>query len=322
MKTIFTFFFALVVLTLAVHTQEDIQSFQARINELKAKPVAQLTVEDVQFLENVISMNSGKYGEVYQKVVDAQKSIAKNKLKQYDIWLKEKNRSDSLDIELGTEKLKTEAQGEVIEAQSDTIQSQKALIDKLKNDIVQLKNQIRRATRTNNLLKEEKTGLEQIIQDNNEIVARVSTLLSDNIDLRTGVPADIKSELENTECQVAELISQNYILTLEKLKQDKDYLDKLREYYKANKEYPQEFYDYLTDGQKLLLKLRDSDIPCVNLKADEVKSAIDELKSVIQNKDCNFFCQIANYFSNNIWLLGIIVLAIIGLVLLLVVRKK
>jgi phage FluMu protein gp41 len=322
MKTLFTFFITLTLLSFVLYSQEDIQSFQVKVNELKAKPVAQLTIEDVQFLENVVSTNSGKYGAVYQKVVDAQKSIAKNKLKQYDIWLKEKNRSDSLDIELGTEKLKTEAQGEVIQAQSDTIETQKMLVNKLQNDILQLKNQISRTTRTNKKLKEEKTNLEQIIRDNNEIVARVSTLLSENIAMRTSIPEDVKSELENTECKVAALISDNYILTLEKLKQDKDYLDKLREYYKENKEYPQEFYDYMLQGQKLLLKLRDSDIPCVNAQAESVKASIDELKSVIQNKDCDFFCQIANFFSKNFWILGIVILLIIGLVLLFVVRKK
>jgi hypothetical protein len=78
----------------------------------------------------------------------------------------------------------------------------------------------------------------------------------------------------------------------------------------------------MLQGQKLLLKLRDSDIPCVNAQAESVKASIDELKSVIQNKDCDFFCQIANFFSKNFWILGIVILLIIGLVLLFVVRKK
>jgi len=322
MNRLFKLIFVVALFAIVLNAQEDIQSFQAKVNELKAMPVARLTVENVKYLERVVNMNSQKYGAAYQKVVDAQKSIAKNKLRQYDIWLKEKNRSDSLDIELGTEKLRTEAQSEVIQLQSDTIESQKTLIEKLKSDIAKMKHQIGRARRTNKKLKQEKTNLEQIINDNNEIVARVSTLLSDKVNMGKDVPQDVKQELENTECQVAELISQNYILTLEKLKKDKEYLDKLREYYKKNKEYPQGFYEYLLKGQELLLKLRDSEVPCVNQKATEVKESIDELKLVIQNEDCGFFCQIANFFKENIWVLGILILALGGLLWLFVARKK
>ncbi len=321
MKTLTLFLFTFFVLSLATLSQEDIQSFQAKVNEIKSKPAKELTAEDVKFLESVITINSEKFGKLYQKIVDEQKSIAKSKLKEYDLWLKEKNRSDSLDIELGTEKLKTEAQGEVIKQQSDTIASQQALIEQLKNDIVQLKNQINRAARTNNKLKDEKIKLQTIINENNEIVARVGALLSENIELRKDVPDDVKAELEETECKVAELLTENYLLTLDKLKRDKEYLDKLREYFKDHRQYPEEFYDYLEKGQVLVLKLRDSDVPCVNEKADEVKNSIDELRTIIQNEDCGFFCQIAEFFSENIWLLGLLVLVIIGLVLIFIVRK-
>jgi hypothetical protein len=321
MKTISIFLLTIVFLSFAALAQNDIQSFQAKVNEVKSKPARELTSEDVKFLESVISMSSEKFGKLYQKIVDEQKSIAKSKLKEYDLWLKEKNRSDSLDLELGTEKLKAEAQGEVIKQQSDTIASQKALIEQLRNDITQLKNQINRATRTNKKLKDEKIRLQTVISENNEIVVRVGALLSENIELRKNVPDDVRAELEDTECKVAELLAENYLLTLEKLKRDKEYLDGLREFFKDNKQYPDEFYKYLNEGRTLMMKLRESEVPCVYEKADEVKASIDELRTIIQNKDCDFFCQIAGFFSENIWLLGLLVLVIIGLVLIFIVRK-
>lgn len=321
MKTLLSLFFLFALIANVALAQNDIQSLQAEVNKIKAKPAKELTMEDVKFLENVVNMDSQQYGKSFQKVVDAQKRFAKSKLTEYDTWLKEKNKSQELELQLGNEQLKTKAQEDVIFAQNDTIQRQKLLIEKLQNDISQLKNQITRTKRANSKLKDEKTKLETVMQDNNEIVARVSTLLSDNIDLRKEAPEDIKSELENTECEVAEMLVQNYILTLDKLKNDKEYLDNLREYFNENKQYPDDFYDYLNKGQILLLKLQDSNIPCVNQKAPKVKASIDELKQLIENKECDFFCKIANFFSNNIWVVGLLVLIIIGIVLLFVVRK-
>ena len=322
MKTIAVFFFLFSVLVVSVFAQNDIQSLQAKIQEIKAKPANELSMDDVKFLENVVSMNSVKYGKSFQKVVDAQKRIAKSKLKDYDNWLKEKNQSQEKELQLGNEKLKTQAQSEVIEGQQEVISEQKQVIENLQSEISKLKTQINRTKRVNKKLKNEKSELKSIMRDNNEIVKRVDELLSENIDLRENAPQNVKTQLEDTECKVAEMLAQNYILTLAKLKGDKEYLDQLREYFKEHNQYPDEFYDYLNRGQMLLIKLRDSDVPCVNGKAPQVKASIDEFKSIIENKECDFFCQIANFLSDNLWVVGVFVLIIIGLVLLLVIKRR
>jgi len=85
MKTISIFLLTIVFLSFTALAQNDIQSFQAKVNEVKSKPARELTSEDVKFLESVISMSSEKFGKLYQKIVDEQKSIAKSKLKEYDL---------------------------------------------------------------------------------------------------------------------------------------------------------------------------------------------------------------------------------------------
>jgi len=302
--------------------QEDIQSFQAKISELKGKSIETLNMDDVKYLESVVSMSSQRYGASFQKVVDAQKSIAKGVLAKYDTWLKEKNKAENLDAELGTERIKTAAQEQVIIAQGDTILEQKAVIEKLRAEINRLKKEKNRAVRTNKKLKDEKTNLENLMNDNMKLVGNINNLMTDDFGKAEGVPLSMRDELSQTECEVAELVKENYLLTIGKLKQDKEYLDNLRQYFKENNRYPDEFYEYIDRGEFLVLKFQDSQSPCVNTKALEIKSSVDELKMLIENKECDFFCKIAEFFSGNILILGLVILIIVGIVILLVIRRK
>lgn len=321
MRTIILIYSCLVLFALNVSAQNDIQTLQVQMNELKAKPIENLTPDDIRYLNNVIGMSSQYYGAPYQKIVDAQKTAAKSILQKYDIWKTEKSRAEDLDVKLGTEKLKTAAQEEVIRAQEDTIITQRELIDKLQNELDKLRKEISRTNLANRKLKDERVKLEEVMNDNLAVVKRVTSLLAANDDLKTDAPPEMKKQLEDAECEVAELVVNNYLLTIEKLKNDPEYLVTVQEFYKENAAYPDDFYQYIVDGEMLIYKFDQSETACVRQKTPEIKAAIEELKSLIEQKDCDFFCVVSKFIIDNILLLGIIFLLIIGIILVLVLRK-
>lgn len=321
MKTLTLIFSFILLFALNASAQNDIQTLQVQINELKAKPIENLTPDDIRYLENVIGMSSQYYGVTYQKIVDAQKTTAKSILQKFHIWQTEKSRAEDLDVKLGTEKLKTAAQEEVIKAQEDTIITQRELIQKLQNELDKLRKEISKTNLANRKLKDEKVKLEEIMNDNLAIVKRVTSLLSDDDNLKAEAPPEMKKQLEDAECEIAELVVNNYLLTIEKLKNDPEYLNTVQEFYKENSAYPDEFYQYIVDGEMLIFKFEQSETACVKQKTSEIKAAIEELKSLIQQKDCDFFCVVSKFIIDNILLLGIIFLLLIGIILVLVLKK-
>jgi uncharacterized coiled-coil protein SlyX len=311
----------LLALTMVVYSQNDIQGWQAKVNQVTSKQVEKLTPDDISFLKSVINMNSERFGSNFQRIVDDKKSDAKSVLMKYEAWFAEKQRKEELDAELGTEKIKTAAQQEVIEAQGDTIVEQKQVIERLNAELARLKSEMKKLNRTNDKLKDENSNLEQIMVDNQKIVERMRVMLSGNSQLKANAPAELKAELEGAECEIAEVMKQNYILTIEKLKKDTEYLDRIQKEYEDTKVYPADFNGYITTGEALATRFKGSEVPCVNQKAGDILSAIDELKMLIEKKD-GFFGSIAKFFVSNLLITGLIVLLIIGIVIFLLLRKK
>ena len=312
----------LLFMVMLAYSQNDIQSWQSKVNDVISKPIDALSADDISFLKSVISSNSERFGVNYQKIVDEKKSDARYVLQKYDAWMNEKTQKEKLDVELGSEKIITATQRETITAQGDTIVEQKQVIERLNQEIAKLKAEMKKLSRANTKLKDEKTNLEQIMVDNQKIVERMNVMMTGNTRLKSMAPADLKSELEGAECEIAEIMKQNYILTIEKLKKDTKYLDQIQKEYKETKVYPADFNSYITTGEVLATKFQGSSVPCVNQKADEILASIAELKQLIEKKDCGFFCSITKFFAENLLVTGLIILVIIGLILYLLLRRK
>jgi len=71
----------LVVCCCLTYSQNEIQSWQAKVDEVTTKHPEQLTTDDLNFLQTVVKINPKIFGEALQKVVMNRKEKAGQVLK-------------------------------------------------------------------------------------------------------------------------------------------------------------------------------------------------------------------------------------------------
>jgi uncharacterized coiled-coil protein SlyX len=259
---------------------------------------------------------------MYQKIVEDKKGDSKKKINEYNVWKSQKEHVKTLSTDLSTEQEKTKQQEEVISAQSDTIVTQKMTISQMTLEMAKLKKEIQRFNKLNSKLRDEKANLQTILDANQEIVRRMKSLFSRNSELINNTPSELKADLENTECELGEILKQNFLLTIDRLKKDAPMLDSLRKFYVDNKRYPEQIEKYIADGESLANKFAISPIPCVSKNSSEILLAINEMKMLLENKECGFGCKLAKFIQENILIVVLVSLGLLGLLIFLGLRKK
>ncbi len=322
MKTnIFLFIFVLLSSIVFSNAQNDIQSWQARINQITQKQFSDLTNADISFLKSVININKLTYGERYQKIVEDKKADVSKYLREYENWLEQLEKEKQLSSELGEEKQKTKEQQSIIEAQIDTIAVKEKIIAELMAQIEKMRNEIKKIKSVNEKIKSEQKGLQDLLNENVAVVRRLRNLLSKNNEMTNNLPSDLKADLENTECDLAELIKSNFLLTIDRLKTDKTALDSLQKFYQEKKVYPSQIEKYIADGEELAQRFSSSNIECVRRNSEEILTAISDIKSLMESKECGFLCQIGKFITENPAMSIIILLALLALIILLIVKS-
>lgn len=301
-------------------SQNDIQSWQSRINQITQKQFPDLTTEEISFLKSVININKLTFGERYQKIVEDRKSDVAKYLKDYENWLEKVEKEKQLSSELSEEKQITKEQREIIEAQVDTIAVKEQIIAELRSQIEKMRIEIKKIKSVNDKIKNEQKSLQSVLDENISVVKRLRTLLSRNLEIATETPSDLKADLENTECDLAELLKSNYLLTIERLKSDKTALDSLQRFYKEKKRYPDQIEKYITDGEELAQRFSSSNIDCVSRNSNEIMNAVSDIKSLMEAEDCGFFCQIGKFITENLAVSIIILLALLLIIIILIVK--
>lgn len=308
-------------LTALTYSQNDIQSWQAKINQITQKQFSDLTNDDISFLKSVSNINKLTYGERYQKIVEDKKADVSKFLRDYQNWVEQKEKEKQLSSELGEEKERTKEQQSIIEAQIDTIAVKESIIAALTAQIEKMRNEIKKMKSVNEKIKSEQKTLQSVLDDNISLVRRLRTLISRNDELATSSPADLKADLENTECDLAELLKSNYLLTIERLKADKTTLDSLQKYYRDKKSYPSQIEKYITDGEELANRFSSSNVECVRRNSEQILLAISDIRTLMEAEECGFFCKIGKFLAENTIVSIIILLVVLSLIILLIVKS-
>jgi hypothetical protein len=189
-------------------------------------------------------------------------------------------------------------------------------------EMAKLKKEIQRFNKLNSKLRDEKANLQTILDANQEIVRRMRSLFTRNNEMMNNTPSELRADLENTECELGEILKQNFLLTIERLKKDTPMLDSLRKFYVDNQRYPEQIQKYITDGEALANKFASSAVPCVSKNSSEIILAIDEMKMLLENKDCGFGCKLMKFIQQNILLVVLVSLGLLGLLIFFGLRKK
>jgi len=324
MKAIIHYFIAVVffISAMSLYSQNDIQSWQAKVNEVSSKHAEDLTPNDLSFLKSVVNINPKNFSEAYQKVVDDRKVDAQRVLKEYDVWINQNRKSEQLGTDLHSEQQKTLEQEQTINELGDTIKQKNMTIAQMAQEMSKMKSELKRMKNANNKIKNENTSLKEMMNENQEILKRMRSMFTKNGELENNMPTEFKADMERTECELADLIKDNYLLTIDRLKKDTHSLDSLKKYYIDNKKYPDVITKYITDGEALSAKFSDSRIECVSKNSLEISSAIGDLRSLLENKEPGFFSRFWKYLTANPVVIILAILLISAVVLLIIFNRR
>ena len=324
MKNFIYYIVIVLILTsvVSVYSQNDIQSWQARVNEVSAKHAEDLSQNDLNFLKSVVNINPKTFGDVYQKVVDDRRADAKRLLKEYDVWVSQNKKAEQLGTDLKSKEEEVQAKEQIISAQGDTIQKQNMTIAQMAQEMSKMKSELKRLTKANTKLKNDKASLEEMMNENREILRRMRSMFARNGELENNMPSEFKADLERTECELADLIKTNFLLTIERLKKDTRALDSLKKYYVDNKKYPDVIDKYILDGEALSARFSESKIECVSKNSLEIMSAITDLRDLLENKESGFFGKIWKYLAENPVVIILSIFLIAAIVLLVIFNSR
>ncbi len=321
-------FFILLVSNIAIFAQIDnnFQKFYADIQKVLAKDIESLTTSDLNLLNETIKLNANYFGAANQKLTQKAIQDAKNKKLEYENWLKTKQNLEETKQNLAQT---TEALQESI-ARGDSLYAEnvqlKELIEQLTKRVKLLEREAARLEKVNKSFKEEAIQTKYLLEQSRTAVQRIMRLLpnpaAQNNELLDQVPGTLQDSLNQSECQIAELIKNNFIITLESVKKDQAFLDSARVYFSENKTHLPVVESYFNEANELINRFKELNTPCTSNYASEIEIAITELRSLIEMTDNSFGQKLAKFVSENLLIVIILLIAIAVLIFLLAKKNK
>lgn len=330
MKNLSKIFILIVFLSSAILFSQQIdnnfQKFYSDIQRILSKEVENLNQNDLNFLNETIRLSPDFFGPANQKLVQKAIQDAKNKKAEYETWLRNKQNLEETRQTLSQTK---EALKESI-ARGDSLYAEnvqlKELIEQLTKRVKLLEREAAQLQKVNKKFQEEAIQTRYLLEQSRVAVQRIMRLLpnpaTQNNELLGQIPTTLQDSLNQSECQIAELIKNNFIITLENIKKDQSYVDSARTYFNENKKHLPEVEAYVNEANDLINRFKELNTPCTNNYAAEIEVAITDLKSLIETGNTSFFAKLGNFISENILVVIILLILIIVIIFLLLQNKK
>lgn len=313
-------------INLLAQIDNNFQKFYADIQKVLSKDVESLTQSDLNLLNETIKLNSNYFGAANQKLTIKAIQDAKNKKLEYENWLRTKQNLEETKQNLAQT---TEALEESI-ARGDSLYAEnvqlKALIEQLTKRVKLLEREAARLEKVNKSFKEETIETKYLLEQSRTAVQRIMRLLpnpaTQNNELIEQVPGTLQDSLNQSECQIAELIKNNFIITLESVKKDQAFLDSARIYFTENKTHLPVVESYFNEANELINRFKELNTPCTSNYASEIEIAITDLRSLIEMTDNSFGQKLAKFVSENLLIVIILIIVLAVLIFLLVKKNK
>ncbi|HOQ48887.1 MAG TPA: hypothetical protein PLV01_03550 [Candidatus Kapabacteria bacterium] len=308
----------------AQQISENFQTFYSDIQRVLSKETESLTQKDIEFLNATIQLNPNFFGNANQKLTLKAIQDAKNKKAEYETWLRNKQHLEATKQKLdetSVELKESIARGDSLYAENVQL---KELIEQLTKRVKFLEREATHLQKVNKNLKEENIQTKYVLEQSKLAVQRIMRLLPKNTqdnELFSQVPATLQDSLSQSECQIAELIMNNFLITLEKVEKDQMFLDSARIYYKENKVHLAEVEGYISQANELINKFRELNTSCTNSYASQIEGAITDLRNMIEMGDASFGEKIAIFVAENLLIL-IIFVVLIGVIIFLLVQNR
>lgn len=184
-----------------------------------------------------------------------------------------------------------------------------------------MKSKSKKIKSMNKKLQEEAMTTKDLLQTSSNMVAQLIMLMpkKNRIDneLRDSLPQTLKDSLENVQCEVSALLKSNYMITLESMRADKQFMDSAIVYFVTNQKHIADITNYVNVGQELIQRLRNSGVDCAIGYAADIENEINTFLLSIENADSSG-SNIAEFIVNNLfWMIPVLLLLIAGIILVI-----
>ena len=304
------------IMLFAQNKSADYQTFLANAQVLLDKQPETFSKDDLAKLDDLINLDVNRFGEENVRLTRNLIEQAKKKKIEYEQYLvRMKNMSatlDTLDSEVSKRK-GLESDKEELMLENKNL---KQTIDDLKDVITRFEKQEKKIRETNSRLQKENLIAKDLLKESSDIIAQMLMLMNNNMLKSDSIPQTLIDSLEEANCSVAQLLKENFLITIQQLKINQQFMDSAHKYYKINYTHLLEVQGYIENADKLVQKLKKSNIDCAIRYANDIEiEMLDFIDNIENLEDTNSFTQ---FIINNIyWLATILLILIIGIIILI-----
>ena len=298
----------------------DYQNLLAKAQILFAKQPELFNNDDIAKLNEIINLDVNLFGEENVRLCKNLVEQAKKKKNEYDQYLAQlKNMSatlDTLDSEISRRQDAENRNMELLSENTDL----KQIIENLNEVIANYQKQEQKLVNANKRLEKENLVAKDLLQESSDIVAQMLTLMN-NINVgninNDSLPQTLIDSLEDAQCRVAQLLKSNFLITIQQLKINKEFMDSANTFYTTKYIHILEVNEYIENGEELVKKLKNSGLDCAIKYAKDIEmEMLDFIENIENPRDSpNTFMK---FIQNNLyWLIPILLVLIIGIIILI-----
>ncbi len=298
----------------------DYQNLLANAQTLFNKQPEAFNKDDLAKLNELINLDVHQFGDENVRLCKNIVETAKKKRVEYDQYIAQlKNMSatlDTLDSEVARRQDAEERNVELLAENTNL----KQIIENLNNVIANYKKQEQKLVNANKRLEKENLLAKDLLQESSDLVAQMLTLMNNvNIgDLNNdSLPQTLVDSLEDAQCRVAQLLKSNFLITIQQLRINKEFMDTASVYFATNRIHLLEVQGYIENGEELVQKLRKNGMDCAIKYANDIEIEMLDFINAIENPadGPNSFIQ---FIQNNLyWLIPILLVLVIGIIILI-----
>ena len=298
----------------------EYQKLLAKAQVLFAKQPEIFTNEDLIKLNELIDLDVNIFGEENARLCRNIVEQAKKKKIEYDQYIAMlDNIASALDTLDGEILRRESAETENINLLGENADL-KQIIDDLKSIIARLEKQEKKLSDANARLEKETIKAKNLLKESSDITAQILMLMPDiRMDslAENTISKTLRDSLEDAQCRVVLLLKSNFLITIQQLKANKEFMDSANAYYKLNNHHLFEVREYKENGEELIQRLKKADIDCAIRCANDIALELEDFIYNIetQNDNTNNFIKFVK--SNAYWLVPVILILLIGLIILI-----
>ncbi len=311
------------VMALNAQDRSNFQKYYSDVQQVLGKQVENLSSGDLNVLKDAIKLDPMTFGAQNQKLVNKMVQDAREKKSAYDNYIHGKQKLQKTEEDLQ----QTTSEKQVAIARGDSLQTEnlqlKDIIDQLNKRINKLEKEQKSLQSVNRKLRDEQIKTKDLLETSRGSIKRILAMIP--VSPKTGdfagqLPSTLQDSLTQSECQVADLLKNNFLLTLDGMKRDQPFIDSASIYFKENGRHLAQLDEFFMTGNDLISRLRSWGSNCAQGFATDIENSMGEFKLSIENKEQS--SAFISFLKNSLPILIPSVLIIAVLVILLLRKNK